>query len=153
VRKKTGYELVNVRDLVNEIVGSIVPRDFKVVVGSLPTIVTERLKLEQVFANLISNAVKYTATDTGEIVIDCKELSDRYEFSVKDNGIGIDPEYHEKVFEIFQTLREKGERESTGIGLAIVKKILEDQHCTISIQSSAGEGAAFIFNWPKQTKL
>ncbi|MEP7265614.1 MAG: ATP-binding protein, partial [Bacteroidota bacterium] len=70
-----------------------------------------------------------------------------FEFSVKDNGIGIDQEYHEKIFEMFQTLREKNETESTGIGLAIVKKIIEEQHGTIKVNSVLGNGAEFIFTW------
>jgi K+-sensing histidine kinase KdpD len=68
---------------------------------------------------------------------------------VSDNGPGIPRKYHEKVFVIFQTLREKNDKESTGIGLAIVKKIIEDQHCTIRISSSEKNGASFIFTWPK----
>jgi len=118
-------------------------------VHDLPIMVAEKLKLEQVLMNLISNAVKYTRADEGKIIISCKELRDHYEFSVKDNGIGIDPEFHSKIFELFQTLREKDEKESTGIGLALIKKILEDQNCTIRVESSLGNGANFIFTWPK----
>jgi signal transduction histidine kinase len=126
-----------------------VPKSFKVRISDLPSIYTERLKLEQVFTNLISNSVKYTPGETGELAIDSRELPNHYEFSVKDNGGGIEPEYHEKIFEIFQTLREKGENESTGVGLAIVKKILDDEHCAIKIDSSLGQGATFTFTWPK----
>jgi signal transduction histidine kinase len=105
--------------------------------------------LEQVFANLISNSVKYISEKDGHILISCKEERDHYEFSVKDNGIGIDPEYHSRIFEMFQTLREKDEKESTGIGLALIKRILEDQNCTIRVESKLGNGAEFIFTWPK----
>jgi signal transduction histidine kinase len=148
-REKTIPEKTNVTDLVKEIVETIVPRNFYVEIKALPLIVTERLKLEQVFTNLISNSVKYTQREKGSIVVSCKELKDCYEFSVKDNGIGIEPEYHERIFEIFQTLREKDEKESTGIGLSIVKKILDDQHCSIHINSTLGQGAEFVFTWPR----
>jgi signal transduction histidine kinase len=106
------------------------------------------LKIEQVFTNLISNSVKYTSQEDGEIVISCKEVEDYYQFSVKDNGIGIEAEFHERIFEIFQTLREKGEKESTGIGLAIVKKIIEEQKGQIRVNSDLGSGTEFIFTWP-----
>ena len=149
LRKKTTSEFTNVNDLVDEIVESIVPRNFHVEVHALPIIYTERIKLEQVFVNLISNAVKYTMKEDGKIVINCKEFVDHYEFSVKDNGIGIDPEYHDRIFEIFQTLREKDEKESTGIGLALIKRILDDQSCTIRVESTPGNGAEFIFTWPR----
>lgn len=152
LRKKTPSEFTNVNDVVAEIVESIVPRNFTVEVNSLPVIYTERLKLEQVFANLISNAVKYTPKENGQIVINCKEFADHYEFSVKDNGIGIDPEYHNRIFEMFQTLREKDEKESTGIGLALIKRILDDQNCTIRVESTLGNGAEFIFTWPRNMK-
>jgi len=102
-----------------------------------------------VFSNLISNAVKYTPPENGRIEISSVEKENYYEFSVSDNGSGIDQEYHEKIFVIFQTLREKHDKESTGIGLAIVKKIIEERHCTIHVVSSAGKGATFIFTWPK----
>ncbi len=150
LRKKTPPEFTNVKDLVGEIVESIVPRNFNVEVHNLPIIYTERLKLEQVFVNLISNAVKYTAIEDGKILISCKELAEHYEFSVKDNGMGIDPEYHNRIFEMFQTLREKDEKESTGIGLALIKRILDDQHCTIRVESIPGNGAEFIFTWPRK---
>lgn len=149
VRRKTTPEITNVNEVVYQIVDSIVPRSFKVEVHDLPIVVTEKLKLEQVLMNLISNAVKYTHTDKGMIKISCRELRDHYEFSVKDNGIGIDPEFHSKIFELFQTLREKDEKESTGIGLALIKKILDDQNCSIRVESSLGNGANFIFTWPK----
>lgn len=149
VRRKTTAEITNVNEVVYHIIDSVVPRNFKVEVHDLPIIVTEKLKLEQVLMNLISNAVKYTNSDNCRIIISCKELGDHYEFSVKDNGIGIDAEFHSKIFELFQTLREKDEKESTGIGLALTKKILDDQNCSIKVKSALGDGAEFIFTWPK----
>jgi signal transduction histidine kinase len=149
ISHKTPPEKVDVNALVHEIADSIVPRSFKLDIDNMPQLYTERLKLEQVFGNLISNAVKYIQHENGHIQISCKEMARYYEFSVKDNGIGIDAEYHEKIFEIFQTLREKNEKESTGVGLAIVKKILDERQETIVVRSRSGEGAEFIFTWRK----
>jgi signal transduction histidine kinase len=148
IREKTTPENINVSKLVAEIVEDIVPGNFKVRLLDLPVIFGERLKIEQVFTNLISNSVKYTLREDGEIVISCKEFEDYYQFSVKDNGMGIEPEFHERIFEMFQTLREKGEKENTGIGLAILKKIIEEQKGQISVNSDLGLGTEFIFTWP-----
>jgi signal transduction histidine kinase len=153
ISRKTQPELVDTNALVHEIADSIVPRSFTTEIDILPTLFAERLKLEQVFANLISNAVKYTPQEDGHISITCNELPHHYEFSVKDNGIGIDAGYHDKIFEIFQTLREKDEKESTGVGLAIVKKIIDEQQEIIKVHSVTGEGAVFTFTWKKINTL
>lgn len=152
ISQKTHASEVDVNELVKDIIDSIAPRYFLVEIDNLPHLYTERLKLEQVFSNLISNAVKYTTRPDGHIVINCLEMTDSYQFSVKDNGIGVACEYHGKIFEIFQTLRERNEMESTGIGLAIVKKIIDDQGGEIKINSKPGEGAEFIFTWKKSKK-
>ncbi|WP_165830091.1 ATP-binding protein [Flavobacterium hydrophilum] len=145
---KTPSEKINTNALVQEIADSIIPRTFTFEIGDLPDLFTERIKLEQVFANLISNAVKYTPQEKGGIIqIKCKIFPNFYEFSVRDNGIGIAVEFHQKIFEIFQTLREQNEQESTGVGLAIVKKIIDDQQESITVKSALGEGAEFIFTW------
>jgi signal transduction histidine kinase len=149
VRNKTAIESIDLNKLIEEIVEDIVPRNFKVEFQNLPVILGERLKIEQVFTNLISNAVKYSSKDQGKIIISSKTFEHYYEFSVKDNGIGIEPEFHEKIFEIFQTLREKGENESTGIGLAIVKRIIDDQNGKIWINSQFGHGSEVVFTWSK----
>jgi len=152
IRKTTEPEETDVNEMVTQIVEDIVPRAFKVEINQLPVIFTEKIKLEQVFTNLISNSVKYSQNGNGQITIGCKESGNLYEFSVKDNGIGIEPEYHSRIFELFQTLRERDEKESTGIGLAIIKKILDEQHCSIKVISALGEGAEFVFTWPR-TKI
>lgn len=148
LREKSIPEKTDVNQLVNEIVESIVPRNFKVELHNLPVFFTERFKLEQVFMNLISNSVKYIGHEKGYIIVSCIEFPEYFEFSIKDNGIGIEAEYHEKIFEMFQTLREKEEKESTGIGLAIVKKIIDEKHGTIQVKSALNQGAEFIFTWP-----
>lgn len=140
-------ENIDTNAMVHEIATSIVPRNFRLQIGNLPNLFSERIKLEQVFTNLISNAVKYTPHENGSIMINCETFTNFYEFSVKDNGIGIAPEYHQKIFEIFQTLREQNEEESTGVGLAIVKKIIDDRQEHIIVKSELGKGAEFIFSW------
>jgi signal transduction histidine kinase len=153
IRKMDIAEKTDVKKLVDEITETIIPANFTVETRDLPVFMTDRLKLEQVFTNLINNAVKYTTAERGRIIISCKEFPGYYEFCVKDNGIGVAPEYHQKIFEIFQTLRDKHEKESTGIGLAIVKKIIDEQHGTIKINSALGMGAEFIFTWPANHSL
>jgi signal transduction histidine kinase len=150
ISEKTQTSDVDVHKMVRDITESIVPRNFQTEINNLPQLHTEAIKLEQVFTNLISNSVKYTPHQNGHIAISCKEFPGHYQFSVKDNGIGIASEYHQKIFEIFQTLREKNELESTGVGLAIVKKIIDEQHGTITLKSIPGSGTEFIFTWNKQ---
>lgn len=148
-RDKPSKEIVDLNTLLKAIVEMIVPANISVTIDQMPVLFTEKIRLEQVFSNLISNAVKYTPDEAAEIRISSRELDDVFEFTVSDNGIGIDPQYHTRIFEIFQTLREKHDIESTGIGLAIVKKIIEELHCSIRVESASGKGAAFIFTWLK----
>lgn len=149
-RDESLREEVDMAVLISDLVGLVVPKGVEVTTAGLPVFVTEKLLLQQVFINLIGNAVKYIPPQNGKIIITCVENPTCYEFSVIDNGQGIDPIYHEKIFVIFQTLRERDDQKSTGIGLAIVKKIIEDKNCVIRVVSSLGTGASFIFTWPKQ---
>lgn len=149
-RSKRIVEEVSVKQMLEEVVDLVVPDSFTVVMkGSLPQLPAERIRLEQVFANLLSNAVKHHDKPTGIITITAEEKDDYFIFTIEDDGPGIEPEYHEKIFGIFQTLRERNTKESTGVGLAIVKKIIDDQKGTISVTSAPGKGAAFKFTWPK----
>ncbi|CAO5001127.1 histidine kinase [Microcystis aeruginosa] len=146
-------ETVNLTELIEEIIASLaVPPDFTIEVKSpLPTLVTKRLLLSQVFSNLISNAIKHHQGHQGHVEIQAIDRGDYYEFSVKDDGPGIAPEHQEKIFEIFQILNSRDQKENTGIGLSIVKKILDNQGGRIWIESQAGEGATFYFTWQKNT--
>jgi signal transduction histidine kinase len=116
----------------------------------LPLLVAEKTKLHQVFSNLIHNAVKYCDKPVPEVRIRCEEVAGGWEFSVKDNGPGIDPRYHEKIFVIFQTLSRRDDVESTGVGLAIVKKIIDDHGGKVWVESEPGKGADFRFFWPRE---
>ncbi|GAB3722984.1 hypothetical protein GCM10027594_03850 [Hymenobacter agri] len=146
-------ETVFVRTLLRDIIDSLsLPKGFSVELPFfLPTLTTDAVQLQQVFTNLISNAVKYhDHPETGHVDIGCDDAGEFYAFSVADDGPGIDPEYHERIFVIFQTLTERDTLESTGVGLAIVKKIVERQGGRITVESAEGQGAKFIFTWPKQ---
>jgi len=116
----------------------------------LPVFTTEKVLLQQVFANLISNAYKYHHTGKGNIWVDVKEEDGHYTFCVKDDGPGIPPQHHDRVFGIFERLlRDTGKAQGSGIGLATVKKIVEDKGGRIWIKSDQGEGTTFFFTWPK----
>ena len=146
-------ETVFVRTLLRDVVDTLnPPPGFRVELPFfLPTLTTNAVQLQQVFTNLISNALKYhDHPATGTVTIGCDDAQEFYRFSVADDGPGIAPEYHERIFVIFQTLTERDTFESTGVGLAIVKKIVERQGGRIGVKSAEGEGAKFTFTWPKK---
>ncbi|MDJ0734341.1 MAG: PAS domain S-box protein [Nostocaceae cyanobacterium] len=146
-------ETIAVSELLTEIIDSVAPpAEFKVEIeGEMPTFATEYLPLQQVFSNLITNAIKHHHRSDGKVNISVQDQGNYYEFIVADDGPGIEPQYHDKVFEIFQTLQARDKNENTGIGLAIVKKIIENQGGTIKLESQIGEGTTFRFTWMKQT--
>jgi signal transduction histidine kinase len=119
------------------------------ILNKMPVFHTKKFMLQQVFINLISNAIKYNDKAEGIVNISVNELGQYYRFVVEDNGIGIDKIYHEKVFEIFQTLDSRDKVEGTGVGLSIIKKSVEDMGCVIILESEPGKGSKFIFTWPK----
>jgi light-regulated signal transduction histidine kinase (bacteriophytochrome) len=147
---KKGVEKIELNAFLKEIKELIVPGNVTFITDkNLPTIYAEKLLLEQVFSNLISNAFKHNNVNDPKIVIGCSDKGTHYEFSVTDNGPGIEKEYFDKIFVIFQTLQERDAFESTGVGLAIVKKIVENQKGTIHIESQLGKGTTIMFTWPK----
>jgi signal transduction histidine kinase len=115
----------------------------------MPVLFTHRVPLVQIFTNLIHNAIKYHDKPKGFIRVYYKEHFTHYTFFVEDNGPGIAEHYHKKIFMIFQTLNGSDSFESTGVGLAIVKKILDDRKQEIKIESHPGKGSVFSFTWPK----
>jgi len=144
-------ERVEVAALLAEVVDSLdPPAGFRVHWEDMPVLHTDRLRLFQVFSNLIGNAVKYHHDPAhGRVEVLAEDLGERVRFTVADDGPGIDPRFHDKVFQVFQTLQARDTMESTGIGLALVKKIVEGEGGTIELQSRAGAGARFRFTWPK----
>jgi PAS domain S-box-containing protein len=151
-RLKLEPQSVDVGKMLAEIIDSLgVPANFTIEIqGDMPTLNTEVIPLQQVFNNLINNAIKHSDGDQGKITISAKEQDNFYEFAIADNGKGIDPQYHERIFTIFQTLEARDTKESTGIGLAIVKKAVENQGGKVWVESQLGEGAVFSFSWRKE---
>ncbi len=142
--------IVDVNQLLQEVVDGLGPQPgFTIeIMPNLPHLQTEAVLLRQVFANLISNAIIHHHLAVGHITVSGHWQGSFYEFRVTDDGPGIDPAYHEKIFVIFQTLQARDKLESTGIGLALVKKIVESQGGTIGLESQEGRGTTFHFTWP-----
>lgn len=121
---------------------------------NLPTIRHHRTALYQVFQNLISNAIKYSSPNRPpEIIVSAEESAEYWTFSVQDNGIGIDEEYYDKIFLIFQRLHNREEYSGTGMGLAIVKKIVENLGGTIWVEPNNGKGTSFYFTLINQKAM
>jgi signal transduction histidine kinase len=117
--------------------------------GDLSVIATASAQLEQVLRNLINNAIKHHDKQNGEVVLSGKRVGDFVEFVVRDDGPGILPQFHDKIFQLFQTLKRRDEVEGSGMGLAIVKKLVEQQNGCITVHSQGnGTGAEFRFQWP-----
>ncbi len=146
-RAETLKEPVDLRKLVMDIVDSInVPASIEVqITKTLPTIRCVHVQIEQVFQNLIGNAICYSDKEKGLIEVGCRGEGSERVFYVKDNGPGIAEEHFERIFKIFQTLAPKDTVESTGIGLSIVKKIVELHGGRVWPESKVGEGTTFYF--------
>jgi signal transduction histidine kinase len=137
-----------VRDIVADLAEALQPKGIEVVIGELPTIRAIRVQMEQVMKNLLTNAIKYMGDPASpSIEIGATSRSTETEVWVRDTGIGIDPAYHDKVFEIFQRLKDV-EAEGSGVGLPIVKKIVLAAGGRIWVESARGQGSTFRFTWP-----
>ena len=150
-KEKFQNERTDVKEMIGLIVDNYNPDShLKIHISpDLPVIQTHSVPLFHIFSNLISNAIKYNDKAVAEISVYHHEHRDHYEFFVRDNGPGISKNYHQKIFVIFQTLHETRSPESTGVGLAIVKKILDSRNETIHLESTPGEGSIFSFTWKK----
>ena len=146
---------VNLSQLLHETIDMIsMPDGIQIAIDTeLPTITLEKTRMQQVFQNLIGNAVKYMGKPEGEIHIGHSEMKDCWEFYVSDTGMGIEARHFDKVFQIFQTLAPRDQSESTGVGLAIVKKIVESYDGKIGLNSEIGKGSTFWFKLPKSEAL
>jgi signal transduction histidine kinase len=144
-------EIVAVSQLVRDVIDLLSPPDHVsfTIEPDLPTLRTERLLLQQVFMNLVGNAIKHAHRPDPTIAIGSRRVGPFYEFSVKDNGPGIAPEFHDRIWGIFQTLEARDRVEGAGIGLALVKKIVESQRGRAWVESVVGAGATFRFLWRK----
>lgn len=145
-------EKINLNDIINNIINIIhIPDNIKVTIASkLPTIVADKYRIQQLFQNLIGNAVTYIDKPNGLVEVDYIEEKQHYIFSIKDNGTGIAKENQEKIFKIFQSFT-KNDR-STGIGLSIVKRIISNYNGDIWIESKLNLGSTFFVKLPKKIK-
>jgi PAS domain S-box-containing protein len=114
----------------------------------LPVVVADNTQLAQVFQNLIVNGIKFHSEKAPKVYISAEKKANKWVFSVQDNGIGIDPQYSEKIFEVFKRLNKKEEYPGTGIGLAICKRIIERHGGRIWVESELGKGSTFYFTLP-----
>ena len=116
----------------------------------LPTVLGDESQLIQLFQNLLGNAIKFRSDDAPIIHVGVEETKDGWVFSVRDNGIGIDMKYAERIFTVFQRLHAREDYPGTGIGLAVVKKIVERHGGRIWVESAPAKGSTFYFTLPKR---
>ena len=147
-----GYEEVDTNDIIQNIIQIIhIPDNVDVIISnSLPTVTADRYRMQQLFQNLIGNAVTYIDKPKGKVVVNYKEEKDHHLFSITDNGPGIAPENQDKIFKIFQSFT--NHEKSTGIGLSIVKKIIENYKGEIWLESQENIGTTFFVKIPKRIK-
>jgi PAS domain S-box-containing protein len=135
--------LYNLRAAIDE-AGAVVTND------PMPMLPADEVQLGQLLQNLIGNALKFRSASVPRIHIGVQEKRGEWQFEVRDNGIGIEPQYYERIFMVFQRLHNKGEYPGTGIGLAICKKVVERHGGRIWVESRPGEGSSFYFTLPKE---
>jgi PAS domain S-box-containing protein len=150
-RVKARPESIDTGALVTDVVELMAPpKGIKIQVApDMPTVSAEKVPLQQVFMNLIGNAIKHTGKNNPLIDVSWKDAGPFVEFAVGDNGQGIAPQYHERIFGIFQTLEARDKVEGTGIGLSVVQKIVDAKGGRVWVESEVGRGARFKFLWPK----
>jgi len=154
-KKNNQFEMFDVNELVKESIELLGHQDncCFTMTNKLPEMTADRIKMQQVFLNLLGNAIKFNTNENKEVKISSAVADGFYQFSIADNGPGIDPRFHEKIFVIFQTIHTRDEFESTGVGLAIVKKIVEEHDGKIWVESVPGQGSTFHFTWPKYRQV
>jgi len=147
-----GQFRVDLNELVSEVIDMVAPPENVTITveNHLPVIKCEKACIIEVFQNLLSNAVKYMDKPQGEVRIGCVEENGFWKFSIDDNGPGIEERHYERIFQIFKTLQPRDKFESTGIGLAVAKKIVERCGGQIWVESEPGKGSTFFFTLPKQ---
>lgn len=155
-RPSETVEEIDLNLLLSEIVKSLMPPASIQVIydNSLPILHGNTTQIAQVFQNLLSNAIKFMDKPEGRIRVGCAEDGEYWRFWIADNGPGIEVQHHERIFQIFQTLRgTSGESENSGVGLSIVKKVIETHGGKIWVESTPGAGSTFWFTLPKQRTL
>ncbi len=154
-RIKENKMTINLNKIIEEVLETLAPPSHVHVEikNKLPSIYSERTRIKQIFQNLINNAIKYNDKPRGEIRISCSANNGHWKFGVTDNGPGIDKKYFGKIFQIFQTLAPRDKIESTGVGLALVKKIVEMYGGKIWVESELEHGSTFYFTLQKNKSM
>jgi PAS domain S-box-containing protein len=124
------------------------PKEFTINAQDI-TVFLPKIPLEMILTNLLSNAIKHHTRKSGTIDVTCSEQPNSYQLSIADDGPGIDPKFHEKIFKLFQKLNSKDEIEGSGLGLSMVQKAIHFYDGTIEVESEEGKGCKFIIKWPK----
>jgi PAS domain S-box-containing protein len=150
-RKQSPTTTVDVNQLLAKVIQSLAPPNtFAIKIESMPVFNTRERPLQQVFSHLIDNAIRHHLSKTGTVSISVVDRGDQYEFMVADDGEGIEPQFQEKIYTIFQTLKARDLQENVGAGLAIVKKTVTSEGGVVCLESVFGKGSTFRFTWPKQ---
>jgi two-component system sensor kinase FixL len=151
-RAQEGRTDVDLDALMHEVIDSLAPpARIRIEIDTpLPTVHVDGTRMQQVFQNLISNAIKYIDKPQGEVHLGCIAEKKTWKFYVRDNGPGIEQRHFERIFQLFQTLVPRDHVESTGVGLALVKKIIELHDGSVWLESKVGEGSTFFFTLPKR---
>jgi light-regulated signal transduction histidine kinase (bacteriophytochrome) len=152
IGKTTSIMPVNINDVIRQVLTNLsIPNNIEVVLETdFPIVYCGKMHMQQVFKELVGNAIKYKDKPKGYIRLKCIYKEDYWLFSISDNGRGIDPKYHDKIFKIFQTLVRRDEEESTGIGLSVVKRIVEKYNGKIWVESQPKIGTTFFFTLRKE---
>lgn len=147
----SGDSAVALREVLDEVVGLLAPAPAAriLLAPDLPVVAGERSSLEQVFMNLIGNALKHGGRDDVTVEVGVAEGDDHWHFTVADDGVGIAPDFHDRIWGMFQTLQPRDKVDSTGIGLALVRKVVEARGGRTWVESTPGQGAVFHVTWPK----
>ena len=146
---------VEVTDVVQDVIAILdVPKGFKIKTkGQMPKVLAPKGALNQIFNNLMTNALKHHDKDKGTITVSVVDKGDQWEFGVSDDGPGIPHQFHEKIFGMFQKLEGRDKAEGSGMGLAIIKKLVTTQGGKLRVESSSKKrGTAFLFTWPKMVE-
>jgi light-regulated signal transduction histidine kinase (bacteriophytochrome) len=139
------------KDAVALLKSSIDDAGAKVACGELPVVMGDRSQLVQLMQHLIGNGIKYHGDESPYVYVSAELNGSEWTFSVRDNGIGIDPKYHDRIFEIFKRLHDQKDYPGTGIGLAVCRRVVDRHGGKLWLESEAGHGSVFRFTLPEGT--